>query len=45
MLVRRVVHHPGSKPNDFMGRIVAAAQGDIDAQFGIALEQIVAALA
>jgi len=39
------VHHPGTKPNDFMGRIVEAAQGDINVQFGAALQQIVAAIA
>lgn len=41
----RKVNHPGSKPNQFMERIIANAQGDIDAMFGKALEQITAALA
>jgi hypothetical protein len=39
------VNHPGTKPNDFMGRIVEAAQGEINAQFGTALQQIVQAIA
>jgi len=39
------VNHPGSKPNDFMGRIVAAAQPEIDTMFGTALQQIVTAIA
>jgi hypothetical protein len=39
------VNHPGTKPNPFMERIVAAAQPDIDAMFGTALSQIVAAIA
>lgn len=39
------VNHPGTKPNDFMGRIVAAAQADINAQFGAALQQITQAIA
>lgn len=41
----RSVHHPGSKPNDFMGRIVAASQDEINTQFGSALQMIVAAIA
>lgn len=41
----RSVHHPGTKPNAFMERIVQAAQPDINAQFGAALTQIVAAIA
>jgi hypothetical protein len=39
------VNHPGTKPNDFMGRIVAAAQPDINAMFTTALQQIVAQIA
>ena len=39
------VNHPGTKPNPFMERIVAAAQNDIDAIFGSALTQIVQAIA
>jgi hypothetical protein len=39
------VNHPGTKPNPFMERIVAAAQPDIDAMFGQALSQITAAIA
>jgi hypothetical protein len=41
----RKVNHPGTKPNDFMGRIVAASQEEIDAQFGKALVQITSAIA
>jgi hypothetical protein len=41
----RSVNHPGTKPNPFMERIVAASQADINAQFGTALRQIVAAIA
>lgn len=40
-----VVHHPGTKANPFMERIVASAQPDIDALFGQAMEQITAAIA
>jgi hypothetical protein len=36
------VSHPGTKANAFMERIVETAQPDIDAQFGAALQQIVA---
>lgn len=39
------VNHPGTKPNAFMERIVAAAQPDINAMFGTALQQIVTAIA
>jgi len=41
----RKVNHPGTKPNQFMERIVTNAQSDIDTQFGRALEIITAALA
>jgi hypothetical protein len=40
-----VVHHPGTRANPFMERIVATAQPDIDVLFGQALEQITAAIA
>jgi hypothetical protein len=36
----RVVHHPGTKANPFMERIVASAQHDIDALFVQALDKI-----
>lgn len=39
------VRHPGSKPNQFMERIIAASQDEITAQFGAALSQITAAIA
>ena len=39
------VNHPGTKPNPFMERIIAAAQSDIDAMFGTALQQITQAIA
>jgi len=39
------VNHPGTKPNPFMERIVAASQPEIDTMFGTALSQIVAAIA
>jgi hypothetical protein len=39
------VNHPGTQPNDFMGRIVDASQEEIDATFGTALSQITAAIA
>jgi len=39
------VNHPGTKPNPFMERIVAAAQPEITATFGTALTQIVQAIA
>jgi hypothetical protein len=41
----RSVNHPGNKPNQFMERIVAASQPEIDARFGAALQEIVAAIA
>jgi hypothetical protein len=40
-----VVHHPGTKANPFMERIVASAQPDIEALFGQALSQVTAAIA
>lgn len=40
-----VVHHPGTKPNPFMERIIAAAQPDINALFGQALEKVNEAIA
>jgi hypothetical protein len=41
----RSVHHPGTKPNAFMERIVTESQGEINDQFGAALNLIVAAIA
>jgi len=41
----RSVQHPGTKPNDYMGRILAASQEEINATFGKALDQIIAAVA
>jgi hypothetical protein len=41
----RKVNHPGTKPNQFMERIVSESQEEINAQFGGALEQITAAMA
>lgn len=38
------VNHPGTRANQFMERIVAAAQPDIDTTFTNALEQIVQAV-
>jgi hypothetical protein len=40
-----LVHHPGTKPNDFMGRIVAAAQPEITSMFEQALQKITAQIA
>jgi hypothetical protein len=40
----RMVNHPGTKPNDFMGRIVQESQEEINQQFGAALQQITQAL-
>jgi hypothetical protein len=40
-----VVHHPGTKANPFMSRILAASQADINDLFVQALEQITAAIA
>lgn len=34
------VNHPGTKPNDFMGRIVAASQEEINETFAAALAKI-----
>jgi len=39
------VNHPGTKANDFMGRIVAASEGEINETFGTALQQVVEAIA
>jgi hypothetical protein len=39
------VKHPGTKPNEFMERIIASAQGDIGETFGQALTNITAAIA
>lgn len=39
------VNHPGTKPNDFIGRIIDASKEEINTQFGKALEQIVAQIA
>jgi len=39
------VSHPGTKPNPFMERIIAAAQPQITATFATALTQIVQAIA
>jgi hypothetical protein len=41
----RVVHHPGTKENPFMERIVAASQEGIEAIFETALEQVVEEIA
>jgi hypothetical protein len=40
-----LVHHPGTKANPFMERIVASAQPDIDTLFGQALEKVTTAIA
>lgn len=39
------VNHPGSKGQDYMGKIVQLSQDEINEQFGLALERITAALA
>jgi len=41
----RKVNHPGSKPNQFMERIIGESEHEIDAMFGTALTQITAAIA
>jgi hypothetical protein len=40
-----IVHHPGTKSNPFMERIVAAAQPDIDTLFVSALDKVTAQIA
>jgi hypothetical protein len=40
-----IVHHPGTKANPFMERIVAAAQPDVDSLFVQALDKITAQVA
>jgi hypothetical protein len=40
-----LVHHPGTKANPFMERIVASSQPDIETLFGQALDQINEAIA
>lgn len=42
--VRRV-NHPGTKPNDFMGRIISVSQPEIDSTFVQALQMITARIA
>jgi len=37
----RKVNHPGTQPNQFLERIVAASQGEIDQTFALALDTIV----
>jgi len=41
----KIVHHPGTKANDYMGRIVRVSQDEINEQFSSALEQITEAIA
>lgn len=41
----KVVHHPGTQANDYMGRIMAASIEEINDTFGQALTLIVAAIA
>jgi hypothetical protein len=41
----RSVKHPGTQPNQFMERIIASSQDDIDARFVSALTEITAAIA
>lgn len=41
----RLVHHPGTRPNKYMERIVDASEEQINDVFAQALEQIVAQLA
>lgn len=41
----RKVNHPGTKPNEFMERIVSESQEEINEQFGAALNLITAAIA
>jgi hypothetical protein len=40
-----IVHHPGTKANPFMERIVAAAQPDIESLFAQALDKVTAQIA
>jgi len=40
-----VVHHPGTKSNPFMERIVSSAQPEISDLFGVALDKITAQIA
>jgi hypothetical protein len=40
-----IVHHPGTKPNPFMERIVAASQPEIETLFVEALDKVTAAIA
>jgi len=40
-----LVHHPGTKANPFMERILASAQPEIDTLFGRALDQVAEAIA
>ena len=41
----KMVHHPGTRPNDYMGRIMAASLPEIEEMFGTALQQIVQEIA
>jgi hypothetical protein len=40
-----LVHHPGTKANPFMERIIASAQPDINTLFGQALDKVTTAIA
>jgi hypothetical protein len=40
-----LVHHPGTRANPFLERIISAAQPDITELFGVALEKITAQIA
>lgn len=41
----RVVHHPGSKPNRFLPRIIERGQGEITQSFGQALQNVMSDIA
>ncbi|HEX3721247.1 MAG TPA: hypothetical protein VHV31_00555 [Nitrolancea sp.] len=41
----RFVNHPGTRPNPYMERIMAASQDDINATFGQAIQMITRAIA
>jgi hypothetical protein len=40
----KIVHHPGTQADDYMGRIMAASVEEINSTFGTALNLIIAAI-
>ena len=41
----KIVHHPGTKANDYMGRLVRVSEEEINEQFSSALQQVAEVIA